>query len=423
MRIVDVSAFYAPQGGGVRTYVEAKLKAGPRFGHEMIVVIPGERDEVIERAPGAILASLASPKLPVDRRYRYFDDEKALHRLLDAWRPDHVEASSPWSSATMVGRWQGSATRSLVMHSDPLAAYAYRWLGAVASIATIDRWFGWFWNHLRSLGHAFDTVICANCQFTRRLREGGIRGAETVPMGVEPGLFSPTLRSRELRSAALASLGLEPGSTLLLGLGRFSAEKRWDMVIRAAGAAALHKPIGLLVVGDGAVRRKIEATARRFPTVAVMPHLGDRSELARLLASADALVHGCEAETFCLVAAEARASGIPLIVPDRGAAADQRVQGVGAVYDSGSSRSLERAIGEFIDRGPEFQRAAATRASDVRSMDDHFAQLFDRYERLAPSAVAAAAVRGSARFVAEPIPNRALAASGTALIAPFEVRR
>src|SRR3982751_674166 len=149
MRIVDVSAFYAPQGGGVRTYVEAKLKAAPCFGHELIVVIPGERDEIVERAPGAILASLASPKLPVDRRYRYFDDEKALHRLLDAWRPDHVEASSPWSSATMVGRWQGPATRSLVMHADPLAAYAYRWLGGIASTPGIDGWRCWCWGRRR----------------------------------------------------------------------------------------------------------------------------------------------------------------------------------------------------------------------------------------------------------------------------------
>src|SRR4051794_10682673 len=199
MRIVDVSAFYAPQGGGVRTYVEAKLKAAPRFGHEMIVVIPGKRDEIVERAPGAILASLASPTLPVDRRYRYFDDQKALHRLLDQWRPDHVEASSPWSSATMVGRWQGSASRSLVMHSDPLAAYAYRWFGAVASTATIDRWFDWFWSHLRGLGNLFDTVVCANSNLTERLRDGGIEGAQTVPMGVEGGLFSPALRSSELR--------------------------------------------------------------------------------------------------------------------------------------------------------------------------------------------------------------------------------
>src|SRR6185312_8904173 len=42
MRIADVCAFYTPAGGGVRTYVEAKLKAAPRFGHEMIVIAPGE---------------------------------------------------------------------------------------------------------------------------------------------------------------------------------------------------------------------------------------------------------------------------------------------------------------------------------------------------------------------------------------------
>jgi hypothetical protein len=34
----------------------------------------------------------------------------------------------------------------------------------------------------------------------------------------------------------------------------------------------------------------------------------DRAALARILASVDALVHGCEAETFCMTAAEARAS-------------------------------------------------------------------------------------------------------------------
>src|SRR5690349_8964947 len=215
MRIVDVCAFYAPTGGGVRTYVEAKLQAAARFGHEVVVLAPGDRHEVVKRGPGAFLVTIPAPRLPVDRRYRYFDDERTLHAALDAWQPDHVEASSPWSSATMVGRWQGSATRSLVMHADPLAAYAYRWLGGIASIDTIDRWFGWFWSHLRGLGRLFDTVICANGQLTDRLRDGGICGAETVPMGVEPGLFSPSLRSADLRSAALALLGLGPDSILL----------------------------------------------------------------------------------------------------------------------------------------------------------------------------------------------------------------
>jgi len=385
MRIVDVCAFYTPAGGGVRTYVDAKLRAAARFGHEIIVIAPGERREIVKRGPGAVLVTIPSPELPVDRRYRYFNDEQAIHRELDRWRPDHVEASSPWSSATMVGRWQGAATRSLIMHSDPLAAYAYRWFGGIAHTDTIDRWFGRFWRHLRGLGGMFDAVICANSHLAQRLRSGGVINAETIPMGVERGIFSPALRSNDLRADTLATLGLDANALLLIGVGRYSAEKRWETVMRAVGAYTRRRPVGLILVGDGPKRARLEAVAKRIDHVAVVPRLSDRGELARLLASADALVHGCEAETFCLVAAEARASGIPLIVPDRGAAGDQLAPNVGVLYRAGSEISLQRALERFVARGPELQRAAAARASDVRTIDEHFADLFARYATIVPA--------------------------------------
>ena len=384
MRIADVSAFYTPAGGGVRTYAEAKLRAAARFGHEMILIVPGERHEVIKRGPGAVLVTIPSPLLPVDRRYRYFDDEAAIHAALDAWQPDHVEASSPWSSAAMVGRWQGSASRSLVMHADPMAAYAYRWLGGFLPTPAIDSIFGWFWRHLRGLGRMYDSVICANAELARRLSAGGVANVETIRMGVEGGLFSPTLRSSTMREQMLCALGLDAGATLLVGLGRFSAEKRWDMVLRAVGGAARHHDVGLLLIGDGPKRAKLELLADRTRTAMVLPRITDREELARLLASADALVHGCEAETFCMVAAEARASGTPLIVPDRGAAVDLLAPGAGTVYRRASEVSLERAIRRFIRRGPELQRAVAVRSRLVRTMDEHFTDLFARYEQLAP---------------------------------------
>lgn len=412
MRIVDVCAFYSPAGGGVRTYVDAKLQAAPRFGHELIVIAPGPREEILRVAPGSFVATIPSPRLPVDGRYRYFDDERALHRALDFWKPDHVEASSPWSSATMVGRWQGSATRSLLMHSDPLAAYAYRWFGGIAAIETIDRWFDWFWKHLRGLGRMFDAVICANGHLADRLIAGGVPNTETVRLGVEADLFSPALRSSELRASALEALGLGEDGILLLGIGRFSSEKRWEMVAHAVGECARTLPVGLLLVGDGPKRHKLEILAERYPTVAVLPRVDDRDELARLLASGDALVHGCEAETFCLVAAEARASGIPLIVPDRGAAADQLVPGAGVTYRSGRERSLEVAIASFIDRGAQLQRAAAARASRIRTMDDHFADLFARYSQLVhvpalePVLESGCGVEGAA-----PVPGLAVARS------------
>ena len=54
-------------------------------------------------------------------------------------------------------------------------------------------------------------------------------------MGVEGGIFSPLLRSPSLREQALCALGLDANATLLIGVGRFSAEKRWNMVMRAVG--------------------------------------------------------------------------------------------------------------------------------------------------------------------------------------------
>jgi alpha-1,6-mannosyltransferase len=154
------------------------------------------------------------------------------------------------------------------------------------------------------------------------------------------------------------------------------------MVLRAVGESGRRNEVGLLLVGHGSKRQKLEMVAEQYRNVAVLPAITDRAELASLLASADALVHGCESETFCLVAAEARASGIPLIVPNRGAAVDQLVEGAGTTFSAGRERSLEEAIAWFIRRGPELQRAAAVRASRPRTMDEHFADLFARYQSL-----------------------------------------
>jgi alpha-1,6-mannosyltransferase len=133
------------------------------------------------------------------------------------------------------------------------------------------------------------------------------------------------------------------------------------------------------LIGDGPRRAKLELMACRAGTVGVLPRLDDRHEVARLMASADALVHGCEAETFCLVAAEARASGTPMIIPDRGAALDLLAPHAGEAYRAGNERSLESAIARFVEGGVELQRAAAVRASSLRSMDQHFADLFAHY--------------------------------------------
>jgi len=233
----------------------------------------------------------------------------------------------------------------------------------------------------------------------------------TIAMGVESARFSPQLRSVGLRAAALESLGLPPEATLLVGVGRFSGEKRWEMVIRAVQASARDHCLGLLLIGDGPRRPRLEVMASSGGHVRILPRLDDRQEVARLLASADSLVHGCEAETFCLVAAEARASGLPMIVPDRGAALDLLAAHAGTTYRAGNEAALTRAIARFIDDGVELQRAAAVRHSAVRTIDDHFAELFEHYARLGAMPCPAATPIPVEAF-AGAVPALALARSG-----------
>lgn len=226
MRIVDVCAFYTPAGGGVRTYVERKLAAAPAAGHEMIILAPGRESRIEQRGPGAWIEWLESPRLPLDRRYGYFASHDQVHAALDRLQPDIVEASSPWRSASMVADWRGAAPRVLVMHADPLAAYAYRWFGKVAERATIDRGFGWFWRHLQRLDRAYDAVVSASPSFSARLRGGGLGHVVTNPMGVDPGFFDPALRDEGMRARLLERCALPPSATLLIGVGRHAAEKR-----------------------------------------------------------------------------------------------------------------------------------------------------------------------------------------------------
>lgn len=391
MRIVDVCAFYAPRGGGVKTYVDRKLAAGPALGHEIVILAPGEDDRVEWRGRNARIVHVPAPRFPLDRAYRYFPDSETVHAALDRLAPDFVEASTPWRSAEAVASWRGTAPRALVMHADPLAAYAYRWFGMVASRGTIDRSFGWFWRHLRRLDERFDLVVSPSQSLADRLTEGGLAHVVTNPLGITPGEFSPAVRDEALRAQLLARCGLGADATLLIGVGRHAPEKRWPLVIDACMAAGIDRPIGLVLVGDGRDRTRVLRHVGANPHVLTLSPVTDRPALARLLASADALIHGCEAETFCLVAAEARAAGLPLIAPDRGGAADQAREAGGELYRSGDAASAAKAIRRLVDRDiGRLGAEARARAADTRTIDAHFADLFAGYEAIADRARRAA---------------------------------
>lgn len=383
MRIVDVAEFYAPNGGGVRTYIDQKFIAAAAAGHELFVIAPGPRDG-FESRPGGGLIWVRSPKLPFDANYGMFDRAAPIHAHLDRLKPDFVEASSPWRGAWIVASWPGCAPRAMFAHADPIASYPQRWFAPRIAPDRIDRIFGWFWDYQRRLASQFDVSVAGSVWLGRRMREHRVERVETIALGADCSAFSPSLRSEDVRAKLLTDCDLPERGRILLGVGRHHAQKRWPMIISAVVKAnSAELPLGLILLGDGVDRPRIERAAAGRANIRLMTPTRDRGYLASLFASADALVHGSESETFGLVVAEALASGLPLVLPDRGACSELATPAVAEIYRSADVHSAAAAIRRLFARDSQQLRSASLQAAKhVRTDGAHYSELFALYDRI-----------------------------------------
>ena len=379
MKIVDISEFYSETGGGVRTYVHEKLDAASRHGHELIVVAPGTTNRVEEKRGGKIIW-VACPAIPFDRNYRMFWRAQDVWRVLDDVAPDVVEGSSPWRGGWIAGSWPGDAAKALVFHTDAMAVYPYTFLGGTFSRSSIDRFFGWYWRYLRRLSGHFDTTVTGGEWLAERLKSFNLHCPTAVPFGVERERFSPAHRDANLRRDLLALCGAPEDGHLLLAVGRMHPEKRFSTIIKGFAQAKSRWSLGLVIVGDGFARAATEKKARRVGNVYLTGFVRDRDELARYYASADVLVHGSGAETFGLVVAEAISSGLAVVVPDSGGAADLASSGRSQTYATGDPESCALAIERLLDPAHKIGVPASPRP--IVSLGEHFSALFAHYENL-----------------------------------------
>ncbi|MEM7568188.1 MAG: glycosyltransferase [Pseudomonadota bacterium] len=384
MRIVDVAEFYAPHGGGVKTYLHQKLEAAAAAGHELVIIAPGPRTYMEERAGGRIWW-VKAVQLPFDKRYYLFAKAAGVHAILDREQPDVIEASSTWRGAWIVAHWPGRAVSSLVLHQEPVSVYPHTLFDRFIAPRRLDAFFARFWRYLRALQAHYDTSVVSGAWLADRFASFGCQRPFIAPFGIDKSAFSPRLRDPALRANILRSMDLDPNQAkLLVNVSRHHPEKRLPTVFDAIKRVNSHRPVGLLQIGSGPFSNAIQRKARHNPYVSLHGFVEQRSEIAKLLASGDAMIHGGAAETFGLVVAEGLCSGLPLIVPDRGGALDMVQPAYGQVYKTGDTGSAAVAVNTLLDRdGPYVRRAVRQAvAQSIHAHWEHFEQLFGHYEDL-----------------------------------------
>lgn len=376
MRVLDLAEFYSERGGGVRSYLDKMLRFGGPLGHEVIVVAPGPRDEETRVAEGGRIVRYAAPRMPYDPSYHAPVGIFRMRALVRELAPDVLQLSSPF-----VPSWVGATLdvplRSYVYHSDPIGCYVAP-LAKSAAGRLLERA---AWAYMKRVCGSADVTVVAGEWLEHELSARGIPHVHTVHFGVDGEAFGPERRDETFRAEILGDLANDPDARLVLIAGRLAADKRQLRLIEALDLVAKKRPIGLVLLGDGPERLRLEAAGRRLPRFRGMLFTKDRVEYARLLASVDALVHGSTCETFGFLLAECLASGTPLVTPDAGGAADLAEPAWSERYPAHAApetiaSAIERLLGRSL---PDLRKRARERAGRLPTTEAHFRALFDLY--------------------------------------------
>lgn len=343
MILADVTSFYSPVGGGIRTYLREKGRRLVALGHQVHRVVPGATRSTERTEEGVVEHTLPGPALPFDRNYRRFADLSELGALLHRISPDVVEVGSHYVLPLRIRQLAPARTRVVgFFHSNipdtfvaPAAQRLPRPLAPLGAAAHLLAW-----RYVRAMHDRYDATLCASRLVEQELRERGVPRVARTGLGVDLSHF--TLRPR-----------FEPTSQLCY-LGRLSSDKEAALVLRAAPAlaAAGHT---LIVAGDGPM-------AARFARCGHLRYLGPqpRARLVELLHQSDACVVPGRHETFSFAAAEALACGTPVLCPDRGAAAELvERSGLGQRFTAGDASSLVAAAAHARATSRADRRAAA----------------------------------------------------------------
>jgi alpha-1,6-mannosyltransferase len=380
MHVVDTTLFYSPTSGGVKRYLSAKhawIATHTPWQHT--IVVPG-RELRVER--GAV-CTLPGCAVPGTFNYRLPLNVRRWTRLLDALEPTLIEAGDAFHPAWC--GWRVAQRRGI-----PLAGFYHSNLPQLAG----RRCCGWFTEpvirrYLRVLYERCDLVFAPSRLMCEFLRELGVAHAVHQPLGVDAAIFNPARRSAALRS----SLGLSETARVLVYAGRFAEEKNLPVLLQAF--AQLGAPYHLLLIGGG--RR-----ARPAPNVTMIPYRRNSFELARWIASADALVHAGTKETFGLVILEAMACGRPVVAARAGAFPELVDDSVGVLAEPDSGAGMAAAVAALYERDLDAVGAAA-RARVLRQFT---------WDRAFPMQTAAyASLVGAHRPALEPLAGLSLPSS------------
>ncbi|WP_455283523.1 glycosyltransferase [Cupriavidus necator] len=171
-----------------------------------------------------------------------------------------------------------------------------------------------------------------------------------MPNGIDTDRFRP---DPTLRQATRKALGIDPGTRLVVNIGRLAPEKAHPLLIEAfAGMVRIpaHADTRLLVAGEGPMRGALETAIRQYDAAAFITLAGNRRDIPALLNAADLFVLSSDVEGMPLAVGEALACGCAVVATDAAGVAEL-LGDAGTIVPRGNADALTKAMSDALARG------------------------------------------------------------------------
>jgi glycosyltransferase involved in cell wall biosynthesis len=202
---------------------------------------------------------------------------------------------------------------------------------------------------------------------------------KVFPRGIDIARFHPSKRNGYLREHYQIEENVK-----LLYVGRVSKEKNLHILADVFKALVQRvKDVHLVVVGDGPYLHEMEKQLQGVPCTFTGYLKGEA--LSYVYASSDIFIFPSTTDTFGNVVLEAQASGIPVIVTNKGGPCENILEGrTGWVVKADDSKDLLKAVQRMIEK-PHLIRKMGKSARgymESRSFDGAFIETWKMYQEV-----------------------------------------
>ena len=140
------------------------------------------------------------------------------------------------------------------------------------------------------------------------------------------------------------------GPPVVLGVGRFARQKRFDLLLKAFATLRASRPARLIILGDGELRPQLEALARDLSIVEDIDLPGFDPNPFRFMRRASVYVLSSDWEGLPTAVIEALVCGTPVVSTDCAGAGEILCEGrFGRMTPRGDAEALAAAIAKTLD--------------------------------------------------------------------------